>query len=115
MSRLRLTLVALSLALLFVAPGLAGTPHSAQAAAQTQAVAPTAAQLEALAGELVAPVAPAVSGIFRPHTRAASDNRHHRWRANSGVVANASCCSRRISSATCGGRSRSRVQAIVKS
>ncbi|MGB9406661.1 MAG: CocE/NonD family hydrolase [Terracidiphilus sp.] len=58
MSRLRLTLVALSLALLFVAPGLAGTPHSAQAAAQTQAVAPTAAQLEALAGEYTSPNEP---------------------------------------------------------
>ena len=51
MSRLRVAFAALSLALLSASFGPAQTSHSTQATAQTQATAPTATKLEALAGE----------------------------------------------------------------
>ena len=56
---LRCALALLCLVLLPAAPVLAwSTPHSAQAAAPTQAAAPAAAPLEALAGEYTNPVEP---------------------------------------------------------
>ncbi len=59
LNRLRVALAALCLALPFCAPGFAWpAPPSAKAAAQTEAAAPTAAQLEALAGEYTDPDEP---------------------------------------------------------
>ena len=58
MLRHRAALAVFCLALLAVAPGPAGKPASAQAAAQTQPSAPTAAQLETLSGEYTDPVEP---------------------------------------------------------
>ena len=58
MSRFRLAFAALFLVLFSAAPSLAGTPHPGQSPAQAQAAAPTAIQLEALAGEYTDPHEP---------------------------------------------------------